>query len=211
MTDQTELIIERILLIKDLLMRHLVEKGYPVDSLSESENDTNDFDLSIVEPETRELLAVIKIETPNYIISTSDESEKDIKNHSRLQKKSDIKFFTVGMRSGNLEFSQLTSGTKNIDDRLFVPINGMPLFNDLKQAVLGLKRDTVESRITIVCGISAFFLLILFILNLSGVLELTFERLSLISLIIALILIPSANKLRIFNIEFERRNEMTLK
>jgi hypothetical protein len=47
----------------------------------------------------------------------------------------------------------------------------------------------------------------LLLLDFIGCIKITFTQLSLLAVIIALILIPFASKIKIFNIEFERREK----
>lgn len=194
---------------RELLLEQLIENGYPPESLL-ADWRTEDgvyYDLSIVDPKTAELIALIELKVQSELIVSSAGVKHSIKRFSKTNK-NNISFFFVSFSKKKLDFSQFIPNLKNFEDGELIPIKTIPKFDDLRKKTLGENRKDTQKTIEIICWVSAFITGAILVLDIIGCITVTLEHLSLLSLTIALVLIPFASKIKIFNIEFERfKNE----
>lgn len=192
--------------IMELLLKELIKNGYPPESLSTySKKDGYTYDLAIFDPQSNEIIAIFELKLQNPLMSSSTGLRNSIKKYLAFAKNTNIPFFLVNFKKDKLTFSQFISKDQQKEKGTFVPILKLPLFEGLKSKVLGGKRKKEIDKLTVVCWVLAFLLAILLVLEFYNIYTITFERISLIGAIIALILIPFAQKLKVLNFEFERK------
>lgn len=196
---------EKVRTIEELLS-YLVKNNYPPESLATYwEKDNHIYDLAIIHPETREVVAIIELNIKNKLMSSSAGLRKTIASYLKLKKETNIPLFHVEKYHSGLKIYQFVS-PDNSEKGTFIPLRKIPNYEDIKLKSLGEKRKTAMDKIQIICcifGIIVFGILIADIFNLY---KFTTIQMGFLVLTIVLFLIPYSNKLKIFNIEFERKN-----
>lgn len=194
--------------IMEILLKTLVKNEFPPESLNTywAKNE-HAFDLAIIDPKTSELIAIIDLEIPSPIVASSTNLRKSLSEYTKLGKIDKVSFFVANLAKSKIDFHQFIPQSNASKLGTFVPLEKIPSFDSLKEKALGKKRKIVHDKIHLICNVSALVLAIFLLLDFFNAHTISSLQLILIGSVIALLLIPYSNKLKIFNIEFERNDK----
>lgn len=188
------------------LLFDLVSRDYPPESLATYwKKDGELYDVVVIDPKTGELIAVIKLEFPNKLMASSAGVRESIRSYLKLKKRTNIPMFIVGNHHSGFNVSQFVP-RDNSETGTFVPLRRLPNYEVLRRSSLGERRKDTIDAIHVICWVYALVILAILLLDLFNWFKFTVFQMSLLGTMIALNLIPYANKLKIFNIEFERKS-----
>lgn len=191
---------------RETLLKHLIQEGYPAEALSTKWiTETGMWDVVIIAPRTKQLVAIVTVKVKNNLIVTSEPARKAIKKFSGIEGGNVQFFFVSADERGSLDISQFIPDSTSFEEGDFIPLQKMPNFENLIKSSLGGARKNAQAKIELICWISAIILVIILSLEFLGCISITLEQQTLLGAIIALVLIPFASKIKIFNIEFERK------
>ncbi|QQR55078.1 hypothetical protein IPG41_00675 [Candidatus Peregrinibacteria bacterium] len=192
--------------VLESVMENLIQKGYPPETLSTCWNqDGYIFDLAVVDNTTNELIAVIETQIQNPIIATSTNLRDSLKKYSEIARLSKVILFIVSLSNSTLKFSQFVPDKEDNEKGTFVPIDSLPSFEVLREKILGIKRKETRDQIRNICSLLFVLTLLVLLADFFNYIEVSFERLTLLGALAVFALVPHANKLKILNIEFERK------
>jgi hypothetical protein len=194
---------------RESILKHLIANGYPPESLATEWRSGKHglvYDIAIIDPKTTELISLIELKVQSELMSSSTAIREIRESFLRINKKN-VQFFFVSVKNDSLHFSQFIPNLINFEKGEFIPLEGIPNFENLLIKSRGENRKDAQEKIEIICWISAVVIGIILFLNFTHYIEITYVQLTLLGAIIALILIPFASKIKIFNIEFERREK----
>jgi len=169
-------------------------------------------DLAAIDRETKEPIALFELAIKKD--STRKKRALDIlKHYSLVASLTKLPRYAVfpGTEIEPFEIYELEDDTEQDPEKAFVRTTYLPHYNMLKNSVnlQKIKKTTTERDYAQkqVFGISIFLaitLTILLCLDFLKIINITPQRLVLIGLIVGLIVLPFANKLKVLGIEFER-------
>jgi Type I restriction enzyme R protein N terminus (HSDR_N). len=202
--------------IHNFFIDYLISKGFPNNSITVHPllEDKSRPDIIIVDPVTNKPLAIfeVKREKSNNTISIS---EKQLIKYAQAIKNPDIPLFAVFPiavdNALEFEFFTVSISPENKETGIISHQVTLPTYNLLKNSRLTEELSKISDQrertigiFEIICWILAVFVLIVLIADLLNIFKIDFQQLGLIGLIIGLIILPYANKLKILGFEFER-------
>ena len=207
----------------DLLMAlidYLKQHGYPPESfvMEWAVGQSYRVDLAVVDPDTNKAIALFELKR-RKTEETLKMASRQLESYASAVGGQDIPTYVVFPKEGMppFEIYYLNKDENISEENLFVVekipdqsfLKNSKFRNLLKQ--VENKQESARDNFQRVCWGMASFLFILLILEIVGKLQISKERLALIGIIIALIIIPSASKLKILGIEYERWKEKSAK
>ena len=190
---------EGLLSTIDLLKQH----GYPLEGVFKEYKVNNLVtDLAVVEPGSGELLAIIETKTGlKHVAETADVYAK--------------RYTSAGINTVPLFlvfFNGMEKRVFSIQDGVYREIDDFPPYTDLKNKILSqivvnkkfIKKEALNG-LSWTSRILGGILIILLVCDAVDFYKLSLERLSVIAIITALLLLPFASKLKILGFEFEEK------
>ncbi len=209
--------------LQSKLVDYLVTRGYPKDSLAGGWKIGQKYraDLVVIESVTNKPIAIFELkriknkETLNSAIS-------QLLNYKKALEDEQVLLFLVFPNTDNSTFEFfLLDENKNakINEESLKLVEQIPEYAVLKNSKISKEISKKEEQqkstldwFQVICWVLAAAILILLVLEFTEKIKLTPERLVLIGIIIGLIVVPVASKLKILGVEFERyKKEDTLK
>ncbi|MFA5843138.1 MAG: hypothetical protein WC882_05750 [Candidatus Gracilibacteria bacterium] len=177
--------------LSDLLQKELIAKGYPPESFDIKIRSKGRvcFIFRIVDPKTKKLLAIMALYVRNRFVATSNDLDEVRGIFLTVEKKEKVSFFLVELFDGKLIFNQFVSNH-------FIFLGKMIFFENLREKVLGLKKDCA---LKIISWGGAFILFIFLLLDWINWVKVPIKSVYLFVIIIGLLLIPYARKISIFD------------
>lgn len=191
------------------LISLLRTKGYDLSTLrTEWNQDGQRFDLSVVDTQTTELLALFEIKLYNAGIVTSSDLRASLEKYANIATKNDVPLYLVSSTKGRTSYSisLVTPQTRKSELPIIVDVTteDFPSFSELKGKIVSeRRRDTMDKFSKLSYSFAALAGLLL-ILDLFEILSMTTSRLALLGVTIGLVLLPNANRLKVLGFEFER-------
>lgn len=182
----------------------LISKGFPKDQILQQVRlaDGKRVDIAIIDSDTKDIIAFFEVKS-----SKNARSEKDIINQLQEYNKTignEVQKYVVFGDNDQIKIYEAK-------DNSLEEIGSIPDYQSLevvnRQAqnskLQKTKTSTLDS-IKIVCWGGFVLILLVIILDSLGIYKVTAERLALIGIAIALLIIPFSSKLKILGIEFEK-------
>ncbi len=192
---------------------YLRHHGYPENSfIFEYRINKNSIaDLAIIDPKTKKLIAICEFKNKNIpkvynlVLSQLNNIAKEIKDNNiqlyAIFGKEISPYFEV--YSYEIKDSNIQLNPNIIND---YPIAISSIINkEIIKSTKNIKRN--RNGFLILCMCIACVIIAILVLDFLNILEITAERLILISIITAIIIIPFADRLKFLGIEFERFKE----
>ncbi|MBC8491142.1 MAG: hypothetical protein H8D42_01120 [Candidatus Marinimicrobia bacterium] len=191
------------------LAEYLVSHGYPEESIILEWRISRKYivDLAVIDPKSKKAVALFELKRNKNERSVSLAKEQ-LKRY--IDELGDIQIpLYVVFPSDTEPYFELFYIPSIKDD--VVRIEQFPTFINFKTSILSKELSKTEKsrRDTLkyfrrICWILASILTVLVYLDFRDILKITAERLAIIGLIIGLIIIPFASKLKVLGLEFER-------
>lgn len=203
---------------RDLLLAlidYLIQHGYPDESLVPEWQigERARVDLAVIDPETNKALALFELKRSK----TADSTRMALKQlevfSSTLGNEQVPLYIVFGIEeTRSLEVYLYKRGKYTENNlELVKEVPGFVIFQKrkIRQAIEQTEEERKEAidYFQSACWIIAVLILILFVLDILHILNMTKERLVLIGVIIGLVIVPFASKLKILGLEFERLKE----
>lgn len=205
---------EREINLLNSVIDFLVSHGYPRTSLAIEMKIGDDLyaDLAVVDPITNKTIAIFELKNKKTPQSLNLAKMQLKKYQEAMVENKTPAYMIFSKTNSNPPFEMYYLRTKKQDeDEEVEEIVEVPNYDVMKNAVLQESiKETKEKRketinsFKIVCWLMAVLILFLLVMDLSGCIELTAERLTMVGAITGLIIIPFASKLKILGMEFER-------
>lgn len=139
--------------LRDEIVKILLTKGYPEDSLHPAwKQGVDEFNLVIIDPTTKEILMVFLFElyTPNPVVISSTRIREIIRKFASLVIGPQVHLFLVSTTIGEDSFvvSKMLTHTRNCDLPIFVKIKDVPEFNTLGniRKEVGISEKNIEQK-----------------------------------------------------------------
>ena len=195
----------------------LIDSGYPEDSLAMewSVDDKYQVDLAVIDPDTSKVIALFEVSEEKSKASWNDAAQQ-LKVYTKALGDDQIPIFVAFSVEGEPPFEvyRLRREVSDEDEIRSIGVSEVPNFSVLKRGKISeavskteRRRETTQRNFQIGCWSGALVVLVLLILDFCSVLDITTERLALIGVVAALIIIPFASELSILGIEFKRLTE----
>lgn len=189
------------------VIRILVAKGYPPTSLIPGwKQGDMTYDLAVVDPHTGEPLAVFELMLGSRGIVSSEPIREKIEKYKSIQAKAGVPLFILTSTQDSKTFATMQFLPLANDKDALLNAATLPPFEEVRIKTLGQKLWSVENRFAIFCRSIALFALLLLVLDYSTIFTVTPERLALIGVIIAMVLLPFLRKIKVLGVEIERSN-----
>jgi len=199
------------------LIGFLLAHGYPKESLVIEWPIDKRYraDLAVIDPDTNKALALFELKRRK----TNDSLKmalKQLETFSKALGDEQVPTYAVFGKDGDppFEIFYLPKPGFEESEAELIGTNKVPDFSTFKISKITKtiaqtleKRKATLNSFQILCWIAAFFASVLLLLDFLNILDITPERLALIGIIVGLIVIPFASKLKILGIEFERLTE----
>ncbi len=191
-------------LILEKFYEFLISKGFPKDQILQQARlaDGKMVDLAITDSDTNDIIALFEVKS-----SKRSNTDKDVINQLKSYTKTlehEVQKYAVFGENDQIKIY----GVK--DDSL-EELGSIPNYKSLeavnrqeKNIKLEKSKKTTLADIRIACGVGFVLVLIVIILDFLNIYHVSPERLALIGIIIALLIIPFSSKLKILGIEYER-------
>lgn len=194
------------------LIKILLGKGYPEESLNlEWRKGDVIYDLAIVDPKTSELIAIFEFKLEHKFIFTTEKLRKKLKKFATLDTTNPVPLYLMSATDGGDKFSidKILYQSKDLSVPEFINIKELPNFEKLKNQVIIKKKKTYRDWFRIKSSIFAWLLLTLLLLDWASFITVTYERLTMLGVIIGLFLTPDVYRLKILGFEIERDKKDT--
>lgn len=206
--------------INDFFVKYLISKGYPENSINIGTTIAHPLglckpDFIIVDPDSNKPLAIFELKRMRTDTSVSSAIQQLMK-YAQIIENPDIPLFAVfpiSIDNNSLEFEFFTidlSSEKKDSDRI-KKTDTFPSYKLLKNSQLTkeLSKISTEQEQTIdnftkVSWALAFLVFLVLVADILNIFKIDIQSLALIGVIIGLIILPYANKLKILGFEFER-------
>lgn len=192
------------------LAEYLLSHGYPEDSIIIEWRISKKYsvDLAVIDPKSKKPVALFELKRTKSAITISVAKEQ-LKRYIDELGATQIPVYIV-FPSKLEPYFELYYITSVKDDEL-IKIDQFPTFTNFKTSILSKELSKTEKSRTNtlkyfkgVCWVLASILIILIVLDFHDTINITVERLAIIGLIVGLIIIPFASKLKVIGLEFER-------
>ncbi len=200
------------------LVDFLISHGYPKESLmiEWSINERYRADLAVVDPQTNKPVALFELKRKKTDASFNL-AIRQLESYSNALGKEKVPLYVVFEKTGIPPF-EIYHFQKDENKSDIIKISKVPDFlvfkNTIRSKMLTEKESEKKSTLNYfqsICRIVVFLLFILLILDFAlyfkEIVLINAERLVLIGIVIGLIIIPFASKLKILGLEFERLKE----
>jgi hypothetical protein len=205
---------ERDLDLLKKLLSVLREHGYPEDSFALQWRVGNDLwaDLAVVDPDTSEPVALFEFKRSKSAVS-HDIARRQMQSYARALGNPDIPLYLVFPADdpNGLSLRRLAPSTS--DEPADVK-QGVPDFSLLRNSGRSKVRAAHQERhrrdvdhFGSACWALAAIVAVLLVLDFTAVVQVTVERLTLLGLLIALVVLPFASKIKFPGWEFERKRD----
>lgn len=202
---------ERELNVLNSLIDFLISHGYPKESLVVEWKVGNNLyvDLAVIDPISNNVVAIFEIKRRKTVETLNLAKQQLIKYKTAMGEQKVPAYIVFYNGNNNPPFDMYYIKPQESDE--VEEIVEVPSYSIFKNAVLQKtiletkeKRKSTLTSFQIVCWIMALFIFILLIMDLSDVIKLSAERLTMLGATVGLIIIPFASKLKILGMEFER-------
>jgi len=210
--------------LHDFFVQYLISKGYPENSITI--NPVLDYlgrkyqpDFVIVDPDSNMPLAIFELKDKRTEDSLSTAIQQ-LSTYAQAIKIPDIPLFAVfpiGVDNKSLEFEFFTRNlpSENKESDQIIKSDKLPAYQLLKNSRLTeeLSKISDEQEHTVdifkkICWVLAVLVCLALVLDILNIFKIDVQRLGLIGVIIGLIILPYANKLKILGFEFERLTQI---
>ena len=201
----------------DALLSYLQEHGYPLESLAVEfpvgKDNRYRADLAVLDPDSKEPIALFEVKQ-QWNAATEAMGRRQLKSFvSALETKS-IPTYLVFGKQGAPPFEIVRVSFQDEETAEARPPSEIPNFDVLSKSghnlVLQAKKREHKKRVdafTAVCLTLAAIVVVLLIADLTHRLSISPVDLTLTVIVIGLVLVPYASKIKFAGVEFERRKE----
>lgn len=187
------------------LISTLIERGYPKKTLITGwRQGGHVYDLAVVDPYSAELLAAFELILQSQVVRSSKPVREKIEKYRDLQTDAGVPLYVVMATKNEEGFTVTQINPFKGENETWIHIRDIPLFEDVRGRTLIQKLAKVVDTFQILCWSIALIAMILLISDINQILTLTPQRLTLMGVIIALILLPYLRKIKVLGVEIER-------
>jgi len=195
-------------MLVEQLALDLIKLGYPEASIRQefpikANGNLYRIDIAVIDPESNDVLAIFEVKAnPNI---TFHDAKHQIDRYSKLFPSNPRAFLCI-QSEGKIQLAKIHE-----ESGLVTPIEKLPSFQSLltgdrahNKIRTENKTNTVTDNFTNNCRFLAFFVLIILLLDISGIYKFSTQQLTLLGIFIGLLVIPYAAKFKLLGMEFER-------
>lgn len=193
-------------LIKKFI-KYLKQNGYPDESLLYDLKLNNCFiDLAIIDIQTKKIMALFEIVNHNKKINCVSYFSRLIKEF----KEYDIPIYAVYNEKNENGFivERIDVAQKYIENEVISFKNIQNSFTSIYFWKKEKEKTKIKDKLDFLCIIIGIVILILFILDITGIVSMTLNRIILLSIMIGFFVFPFLQSIKVLGVEIERkRNE----
>lgn len=201
--------------LKESFINYLIEHRYPQDSivLEWMISKHHRADMVIIDKDTSKIIALFefKIKKSDNVLPMA---AKQVLNYLNALSDTDIPTYIVlfEIEKSNFSIYQVNfdvNKNETIDLIPEIPKYELLKNKSLKKVILEneKRKSSTFNVFALLCWVMAALTTTLLILDFSNLLEINTQRLALMGIVIALVIVPFASKLNILGLEFERLKE----